>query len=122
HIGVPLTLLSIRDEHEIAIIEMGANHIGEISMLCEIAMPDHGLITNIGKAHIEGFGSYEGVITAKRELYDYIISKSGRLFVNADDDLLLGLLGGYSRLTTYGEAKGDIRGKIIRTAPFVELA
>lgn len=88
HIGVPLSLLSIPDETEIAIIEMGANHIGEIATLCEIAQPGFGLITNIGKAHLEGFGSYEGVIKGKTELYNFLKYNSGYAFVNADDRLL----------------------------------
>jgi UDP-N-acetylmuramoyl-tripeptide--D-alanyl-D-alanine ligase len=82
HIGVPLTLLDINDSHEIAVIEMGANHIGEIDRLCNIAMPDHGLITNIGSAHLEGFGSLEGVRKAKSELYAYIRKTGGKAFVN----------------------------------------
>ena len=72
HIGVPLTLLSITESHDLAIVEMGANHKQEIAFLCEIADPDYGYITNFGKAHLEGFGSIEGVIKAKSELYDYL--------------------------------------------------
>lgn len=88
HIGVPLTLLSISRTHEIAVVEMGANHMGEIDELCKIAEPNVGLITNIGKAHIEGFGSYENVITAKCELYDYIREAEGKVFVNRDNGVL----------------------------------
>lgn len=101
HLGVPLTLLNLTREHGIAVIEMGANHIGEIEQLCLIAEPDFGIITNIGKAHLEGFGSYEGVIKAKSELYKYIREKEGQLFVNADDDLLMELSAGLKRIT-YG--------------------
>ncbi len=101
HIGVPLTLLALKKEHEIAIIEMGANHQGEIAQLCIIAEPDFGIITNIGKAHLEGFGGPEGVIKAKSELYHYIQAKKGKLFVNADDELLMRLSNGIDR-TTYG--------------------
>ena len=90
HIGVPLTLLSIKD-HDIAIIEMGANHIGEIKTLCRIAEPDFGLITNIGKAHLEGFGSPEGVIIAKSELYDYIAGHSAKVFIDSGNALLMRL-------------------------------
>lgn len=75
HIGVPLTLLRLRPEHEIAVIEMGANHPGEIKTLVHIAEPDCGIITNVGKAHLEGFGSFEGVIRTKGELYDYLREK-----------------------------------------------
>ena len=89
HIGVPLTLLSLNKDTDIGIIEMGANHVGEIDMLCKIAVPDFGLITNIGKAHLEGFGSFSGVIQAKTELYKYIESKQGTIFFNADNNLLV---------------------------------
>ncbi len=101
HIGVPLTLLSLTKEHEIAIIEMGANHQGEIAELCRIAEPDYGIITNIGKAHLEGFGGPEGVIKAKSEMYHYIKARGGKLFVNADDELLVKLSAGINRIT-YG--------------------
>ena len=88
HIGVPLTLLRVRNETEVAIIEMGANHVGEIAALCRIAEPTHGLITNIGKAHLEGFGGQEGVIRGKSELYHYLIGQEGVLFVNNRDAVL----------------------------------
>lgn len=88
HIGVPLTLLNLRKHHEFAIIEMGANHQGEIDELCRIAEPDFGLITNIGKAHLEGFGGIEGVIKGKSEMYRYVKEKGGRVFTNGDDELL----------------------------------
>ncbi len=101
HIGVPLTLLNLTKEHGMAVIEMGANHVGEIEQLCNIAEPGYGIITNIGKAHLEGFGSYEGVIKAKTELYKYIKTNEGELFVNADDDLLMEHSAGISRIT-YG--------------------
>ena len=92
HIGVPLSVLEINHNHEIAIIEMGANHIGEIAALCKIAQPNLGVITNIGKAHLEGFGDLEGVIQAKTELYKYIkINVKGKIFVNEDDGLLVDL-------------------------------
>jgi UDP-N-acetylmuramoyl-tripeptide--D-alanyl-D-alanine ligase len=101
HIGVPFTLLNLTKDHGIAVIEMGANHIGEIEQLCRIAEPDYGIITNIGKAHLEGFGSYEGVIKAKTEIYKFINERKGTLFVNADDDLLMKLSAGMERIT-YG--------------------
>lgn len=94
HIGVPLTILSITKECELAIIEMGANHVGEIEQLCKIAEPNFGIITNIGTAHIEGFGSREGVIIAKSELYHFIKGNNGTLFVNKNDDLLTKLVEG----------------------------
>jgi len=78
HIGVPLTLLSMTDETEIGIVEMGANHPGEIKILCDIANPDFGIVTNMGKAHLEGFGSFEGVIKTKTELYDYLRENDGQ--------------------------------------------
>jgi UDP-N-acetylmuramoyl-tripeptide--D-alanyl-D-alanine ligase len=86
HIGVPLTLLRLRPHHQFAIIEMGANHLKEIQSLCEIAQPNFGYITNFGKAHLEGFGSLDGVVQGKTELYRYIISKGGKLFINAEDN------------------------------------
>ncbi len=88
HIGVPLTLLSITKQHQMAVIEMGANHQGEIEMLCKIAEPDFGLITNIGKAHLEGFGGIEGVKKGKSEMYRFIEKKTGKIFVNGDDEVL----------------------------------
>ena len=85
HIGVPLTLLSIQDDTEYAVVEMGANHPGEIALLADLAQPDYGYITNFGKAHIEGFGSLEGVIKAKTELYTYLVENQNIIFLNADD-------------------------------------
>lgn len=85
HIGVPLTLLSMREETAMGIVEMGANHFGEIKSLCHIASPDYGYITNFGKAHLEGFGSLEGVVKAKSELYDFLHSNDGIAFVNSND-------------------------------------
>ncbi len=115
HIGVPLTLLNITREHEMAIIEMGANHQGEIEALCKIASPDFGVITNIGKAHLEGFGGIEGVKKGKSELYRYIQEKKGKLFVHADDDVLLELSGSIEKVT-YGTKKlYDIVGAPIAT-------
>lgn len=88
HIGVPLTLLAMPEDTEIAVIEMGANHIGEIEFLCGIAEPSHGLITNIGKAHLEGFGGLEGVARGKSELYLHLMKNGGQVFVNATDEHL----------------------------------
>lgn len=88
HIGVPLTLLKVTDKHEIAIIEMGANQPGDIAELCEIAMPEWGVITNIGKAHLEGFGSIETTLETKSALYKSVYKSGGKIFLNADDPLL----------------------------------
>ena len=89
HIGVPLTLLQLTAQHEIAIIEMGANHPGEIKALSEIACPDFGIITNVGKAHLEGFGSFEGVKKTKGELYDYARKNNAKLFINTGNHFLM---------------------------------
>lgn len=120
HIGVPLTLLSITNQHEMAIIEMGANHIGEIADLCEISKPTHGIITNIGKAHLEGFGSIEGVIQTKRALYDYVINNHGKLIVDSDNELLMSLSENTDRFL-YGENSGNIIGKISINAPQISV-
>jgi len=101
HIGVPLTILSITNDIEIAVIEMGANHIGEIAMLCEIAQPDYGLITNIGKAHLGEFGNFENIIKAKTELYDFIRKKKRKIFINSENDLLM-LNAADAEKITYG--------------------
>ena len=105
HIGVPLTLLSMTPQTEMAIIEMGANHPGEIKLLCEIADPDFGLVTNMGKAHLEGFGSFEGVIKTKSEMYDYLRQKGGKCFINADNPLLIKQAGTLEQIT-YGKSSG----------------
>jgi UDP-N-acetylmuramoyl-tripeptide--D-alanyl-D-alanine ligase len=101
HIGVPLTLLSIQPNTEIAVVEMGANHPGEIDFLCKIADPDYGLITNIGKAHLEGFGSFEGVIKTKTELYRHIKANGKAVFVNQGNPLLWEQSEGQNRIS-YG--------------------
>jgi UDP-N-acetylmuramoyl-tripeptide--D-alanyl-D-alanine ligase len=102
HIGVPLTLLSLNKEHEMAVVEMGANHQGEIAFLSSICLPNYGIITNIGKAHLEGFGGIEGVIKGKTELYKFIRKNDGLLFVNGDDELLMKVSGEINKIT-YGE-------------------
>ena len=101
HIGVPLTLLSLKEDTEIGVVEMGANHPGEIALLANIAQPDAGLITNFGKAHLEGFGSLEGVVKAKSELYDYLNNTSGLIFANTDDPKIMAQLKGQDPIT-YG--------------------
>ena len=103
HIGVPLTLLRLRAEHQLALIEMGASKLGDIAELCAIAEPDYGLITNIGEAHLEGFGSLEGVRKTKGELYESVRSRGGVLFVHADDPTLLEMSRGAERVITCAE-------------------
>jgi len=103
HIGVPLTLLSMDESTEFGVVEMGANHPGEIKILCEIANPDFGIVTNIGKAHLEGFGSFEGVIKTKSELYNFIRNKGGKCFINADNSLLTKQAEGIETIS-YGES------------------
>lgn len=114
HIGVPLTLLSIAPHHNFAIIEMGANHPFEIQALCKIAEPTYGLITNIGKAHLEGFGGFEGVKKTKKELYDFLEDSQGTIFYNADNDILSGfLVTAKTHKLSYGVNSGDIcKGKL----------
>ena len=120
HIGVPLSILEINKKHEIAIIEMGANHQKEIEFLCNIANPTHGVITNIGSAHLEGFGNLQGVIDAKKELYQFIAKTNGLLFINSDDNLLLGLANSIPK-RTYGET-GDVKGIIEKNTPFISVS
>lgn len=121
HIGVPLTVLSITREHEIAIVEMGANHVGEIKELCTIAQPTHGIITNIGKAHLEGFGGPQGVIKAKNELYQYVHANDGLLFVNLDNPLLTDLSAAADRYTYGTTTDADVIGEYLGADPFVRL-
>ena len=121
HIGVPLTLLTINQDTEIAIIEMGANHPGEIAELCQISLPDYGIITNIGKAHIEGFGSFENIISTKKALYDSVIGRGGTLFVNGDDQLLMNF-SFKSKRFLYGNIEGSVcTGKVIDNNPFLNI-
>ncbi|MBF25065.1 MAG: UDP-N-acetylmuramoyl-tripeptide--D-alanyl-D-alanine ligase [Flavobacteriales bacterium] len=101
HIGVPITLLSIKKTHELAIIEMGANHTGEINQLCKIAKPTHGIITNIGDAHIGEFGSFNNIIQAKSELFNYLKNNKGYIIYNEDDHILKNLVNNYSLALTY---------------------
>ena len=106
HIGVPLTVLSVTADVEIAIIEMGANHTGEIAMLCEIARPDYGLITNIGRAHIGEFGSVEDIVKAKTEMYGFLKNSGGKVFINSADELLLSKAAGIGQIK-YGSMPDD---------------
>ena len=123
HIGVPLTLLKIKDDAAIAVIEMGANHIGEIASYCEIALPTHGIITNCGKAHLEGFGSEEGVRKAKGELFDHLRAiEHGYAIVMWDYDYLQQMSKGISGIIKYGtREEAHIIGKVFRSDPFLEV-
>jgi len=119
---VPLTLLTITKEHEMVVVEMGANHQGEIDALCKIAEPSFGVITNIGKAHLEGFGGIEGVKKGKSELYKYLKEKGGTVFVHGDDEVL-NELSAENNKVTYGTKKlCDVVGKYSESNLFVELA
>jgi len=105
HIGVPLTILSFTKNTAIGIVEMGANHLGEIKPLCSIADPDYGLITNIGKAHLEGFRTFDNIIKTKNELYEYVAQKKGKIFYNANDKILSQLTAGNNDAISYGDQK-----------------
>ena len=113
HIGVPKTLLRLNKEHDIAVIEMGANHPGEIKTLVNIVEPDYGLITNVGKAHLEGFGSFEGVIKTKGELYDFLRQKAdSKVFIDTDNEHLMGISEGLN-LIPY------VKGEVIACDPYL---
>lgn len=107
HIGVPLTILSIKPEHEMAVIEMGANHQKEIELLCSIARPNFGYITNFGKAHLEGFGGFEGVIKGKSELYDYLKNTNQTVLINENDSIQLEKTQDYTPKITFGKVDSD---------------
>ena len=113
HIGVPLTLLRLKREHEMAIIEMGANHPGEIAALAALCGPDYGLITNVGYAHLEGFGSLEGVIKTKGELYDYLRKTNGTVFIHRDNDHLTSIAYGLRKIMYGATDLADISGRAI---------
>ena len=123
HIGVPKTLLRLTKEHQIAVVEMGANHPGEIKTLVNIVQPDYGIITNVGKAHLLGFGSFEGVIRTKGELYDYLREDKGTVFINNDNEHLKGISHDLN-LIRYGQ-KGDgdllVQGEFIECNPFLKF-
>ena len=121
HIGVPLTILSIRPEHEIAIIEMGANHQGEIAALCSIASPNYGLITNIGKAHIEGFGGFEGVIRGKSELYHHLIQNEGIVWINSNNPILSNMAKRFSNPLFYPNSGDFYHCELIEASPSIVL-
>lgn len=120
HIGVPLTLLKITDETQVVVVEMGANHPGDIDQLCRIADPDYGIITNIGKAHLEGFGSYEGVIQTKTEMYRYLGEKNGKVFINEGDPLLMKYAGDLQKIG-YGPTATQARLVSMNAAPFAAI-
>ncbi len=123
HIGVPLTLLRLRPQHEIAIIEMGANKPLDIDELCKIALPTMGIITNIGKAHLEGFINFEGVLKTKSELFDHVRANNGKLLVNADDPILSeAAQKRTNQILSYGEQLGELQGQLAYLDPFVHLS
>lgn len=121
-IGVPLTLLSMNKSHEIGVVEMGASHPGDIRELCDIAEPNYGLITNVGKAHLEGFGTFEHLVATKGELYDYIREKEGKVFVNKENTILYALSEGMDRIL-YGTNDASLfaSGRIANATPFLEF-
>ncbi len=132
HIGIPLTLLSIKTDVEFAVIEMGANHQGEIASYCEYVKPEYGLITNVGLAHIEGFGGFEGVVKGKTELYRHVFENDGRVFLNDDNEVLRDALVqvflstnkpliGLDRLITYGKNARWCKGKIGKSNEFLSV-
>lgn len=121
HIGVPLSILSIKPNDEIAVIEMGANHPGEIAFLCSIAQPDYGIITNIGKAHLEGFGGYEGVIKTKNELFQYIQRKNGMVFSPSSSELLMSLSIDIKRFVYGQREEDDCHGYLVDADPMLTI-
>ncbi len=121
HIGVPLTLLKMNSKHRFAVIEMGASKPKDIKELVEIAAPTHGIITNIGAAHLEGFGSLMGVINTKKELYDYLSANEGVVFYNNDDEILNNILPSNTENNEYGTKKGRIIGELKELTPFVRF-
>ena len=121
HIGVPITLLKMNSDTEFGVVEMGANHPGEINELCAIAEPDFGIITNIGKAHLEGFGSFEGVIQTKSELFRHIKSNNGIIFYNHDNPILTELAIDIKNKINYGSKNAGFNGELLSSPPFVHL-
>ncbi|BAX79382.1 UDP-N-acetylmuramoyl-tripeptide--D-alanyl-D-alanine ligase [Labilibaculum antarcticum] len=121
HIGVPLTLLSMSDDTEFGIVEMGANHPEEIQQLCEIVEPNYGIITNVGKAHLEGFGSFEGVVKTKKELYDFLYRNEGKVFINADNDYLVGMLNDQETISYGNSEKAFSKAKFLQAEPYLVI-
>lgn len=122
HIGVPLTILKIKSDAQFVVIEMGANHLREIASYCEIALPTHGLITNCGKAHLEGFGSEEGVRKGKGELYDHLRDNKGTAFIMWDYPYLRDMSTGISKIYKYGTTDADIIGNVAEHTRFMNVA
>jgi UDP-N-acetylmuramoyl-tripeptide--D-alanyl-D-alanine ligase len=121
HIGIPLTLLKIKSDAEMAIVEMGANHQKEIESYCKYVLPTHGLINNVGKAHLEGFGGLEGVRKGKGELYDFIRKENGSIFINTDLDYLREMSSGILSRYTYGTTAADVTGVMIKESPYLTV-
>ncbi|AYN01707.1 UDP-N-acetylmuramoyl-tripeptide--D-alanyl-D-alanine ligase [Chryseobacterium sp. 3008163] len=121
HIGVPLTILSIKPEHEMAVIEMGANHQKEIELLCALAQPNFGYITNFGKAHLEGFGGFEGVIKGKSELYEYLKNNQQTILINENDQIQVEKTSDYQAKITFGKRTSDYFFEIFSNDHFVGL-
>ena len=121
HLGVPLTLLQIKPDTEIAVVEMGANHPKEIEFLCSLAQPNFGIITNIGKAHIEGFGSFDGVVKTKNELYDFIKNTNGLVFFNNDNPLLKDLAQSLNSVNYGKNDNADYHAEILSSNPYLSI-
>ncbi|WP_439504251.1 UDP-N-acetylmuramoyl-tripeptide--D-alanyl-D-alanine ligase [Sediminibacterium sp.] len=121
HIGVPLTILSVKPDAEMAVIEMGANHQKEIESYCSYTLPSHGVITNCGKAHLEGFGGVEGVRKGKGELYQFLREQHGTAFVYADYDYLQPMSAGIENIVQYGISEGLVQGQIETAEPFLTV-
>ena len=121
HIGIPLTILSVKKDAEIAVIEMGANHLREIAGYCTYTLPTHAVITNCGKAHLEGFGSVEGVKKAKGELYDFIRAEGGTVFTMWDYDYLREMSKGIKNIIRYGTKDADITGTVVGNDPYLQV-
>jgi UDP-N-acetylmuramoyl-tripeptide--D-alanyl-D-alanine ligase len=121
HIGVPITLLEIANDTEIAIIEMGANKVGDIQELCRMAAPSHGLITNIGHAHIEGFGSYEGVLRGKSEIFDWIRKHEGTVFINSTDPVLFSMAKRFVNPILYPGKNDFYHCELVEKIPFIRM-
>ena len=122
HIGIPLTILSVQKDAEIVVIEMGANHLHEIESYCAYTKPTHGLITNCGKAHLEGFGGEEGVRKGKGELYDYLTKTNGTVFINTDYDYLNKMTAAVGNKITYGSSNATYTGVVKDDNHFLEIA
>jgi UDP-N-acetylmuramoyl-tripeptide--D-alanyl-D-alanine ligase len=121
HIGVPLTLLAIDSSVELAVVEMGANHLGEIALLCSIANPTHGLITNIGKAHIGTFGGFENIVRGKSELYQHLITNGGEVFINSENPVLANMAKRFKKPIFYPGQGDYYNAKLVNADPMVEV-